>query len=84
MMNRVLISDSNKTYMKPEKAQNQNIMKKYILPILYMAIVSACSNKAEKSSMESKEGLTKKVETITVSYQNAPQALTLPDRKSVV
>ncbi|AGA77659.1 RND family efflux transporter, MFP subunit [Echinicola vietnamensis DSM 17526] len=64
--------------MKPEKAQNQNIMKKYILPILYMAIVSACSNKAEKSSMESKEGLTKKVETITVSYQNAPQALTLP------
>ena len=64
--------------MKPKKEQNLNIMKKYILPILYVAIVSACSNKAENTSMESQEGLTKKLEIITLSYQNAPQALTLP------
>lgn len=64
--------------MKPEKEQNLNTMKKYILPILYITIVSACSNKTENSSLGNKEGLIKKVETITVNYQNAPQALTLP------
>ena len=53
-------------------------MRKYILPILYMAIVSGCSNKAENSNMESKGGPAKKAEIITVSYENAPQALTLP------
>ncbi|MEZ5042137.1 MAG: efflux RND transporter periplasmic adaptor subunit [Saprospiraceae bacterium] len=53
-------------------------MKKYILPILYVAMFSACSDQAENSSMENKDGLPRKVETITVSYENAPQALTLP------
>lgn len=64
--------------MKPQKEQNLNTMRKYILPILYVAIVSACSTKAENSKTESKVGPTKKVETITVNYENAPQSLTLP------
>lgn len=53
-------------------------MKKYIIPILYAAIVSACSNTAEDSRIESKIEPVKTVETITVSYENAPQTLTLP------
>ncbi|MCE7056229.1 efflux RND transporter periplasmic adaptor subunit [Algoriphagus sp. AGSA1] len=53
-------------------------MKKYILPILYVAIISACSNTAENRSTESKERPTQKAETITLGYENAPYALTLP------
>jgi membrane fusion protein, multidrug efflux system len=64
--------------MKPKKAQNFNTMKKYILPVLYMAIVTSCSNRSESGDTENKDKPAKKVETIMVSYENAPQTLVLP------
>tara|TARA_R100000935_G_scaffold15310_1_gene30478 strand:- start:20907 stop:21980 length:1074 start_codon:yes stop_codon:yes gene_type:complete len=53
-------------------------MRKYIIPILYVAIVSACSSSVENNKMESKNESSKKVETIKLSFDNSRHTLMLP------
>ena len=53
-------------------------MRKYIIPILYAAIVSACSNSVENNKMESKNGSSKKAEIIKLNFDNSRNTLMLP------